>query len=288
MAKIKKSIIDREQEINFKIPGLKISYLGPEGTFSFKVSQKIFSKNSKFFSFPTIREIFEAVNNGEVNFGIVPAENTISGIISETINLLIEYPLKTIGSFNLRIHHCLLARTNDKKKIKVIKTHRQAFLQSKKWLEKNLPNVSFQESSSTVVPILESETKDIGFIASKDLAKKYNLYILAKNIEEKNNLTKFYIISKGENKELEKKLKAKKTLVLFAVYDRVGILRDILDVLAKKNLNLTSLHSIPSRLKPWDYFFFLEVEGPYYSSKIKKTLKEIEKYCPIVRLIGAS
>lgn len=278
-----------EKKINFRKRGLKIGYLGPKGTFSFEASQRIFSKRSVFFSFANIREVLEAVNNGEVDFGVMPVENTTSGIVFEAVNSLVEYPLKVTGSFNLRIHHCLLGRTKNKDEIKIIRTHSQAFLQSKKWLEKNLKNFSFEESLSTVAPILETNDKEIGFIGNETLSKEYNLYILAKNIEEnKDNITKFYLISKKENKKLEKKLKAKRTLILFAVFDRVGILRDILDVFARNNLNLTSLHSIPSHLKPWDYFFFLEVEVFYYSSLLKKVLKEIEKYCSIIRLIGCT
>jgi chorismate mutase/prephenate dehydratase len=268
---------------------LKIGFLGPKGTFSHRAALEIFSEEYKFFLFSTIGEIFEAVNSKKINFGVVPAENTLGGIVSETINKLIKYPLKVTGSFNITIHHCLLARIKDKNRLKIIKSHEQALSQCRDWLEDNLPKVKLESTSSTTAPILENKSKDIGFIASSIAAQEYNLNILAKNIEANNdNITKFYIISKGINGKIKKKLNSKRTLILFAVKDRVGILRDILDIFAKNNLNLTSLHSIPSRLRPWDYFFFTEVQIPIASQKLKKVQKNLKKYCTMIRVIGAS
>ncbi len=269
--------------------GLKIGFLGPKGTFSHQGALKIFSKKAELCALPTIREVFEAVNERDVDLGFVPAENTMGGIVSETINSLIEYPLKVSGSFDLRIHHCLLGRVRNKNQLKIIRSHQQALSQCRNWLQQNLPKVRLESSSSTTAPILETKNKSVGFIASEIAGRVYGLNILAKNIEDsKNNFTKFYLISPDINKEFQKKLKAKRTLILFAVYDRVGILRDILDVFAKNKLNLTSLHSVPSHLRPWDYFFFLEVDILYPCSKIKRVIKQIERYCPIIRVLGVS
>lgn len=275
-----------KRKINLK--KITLGVLGPSGTFSHQGALEIFL-SSKLFFYSTIREIFEAVNNQEVNFGLVPAENTLAGIVPETINCLIEFPLKVTGSFNFRIHHCLLGRARNKNKLKVIRTHQQAFSQCSNWLAKNLPRIKFETSESTTSSILATKNESIGFIAPEVTAKIYNLNILAKNIENtQENFTKFYLISPEIESQIQKKLDSCKTLLLLAVYDRVGVLRDILDVFAKKNLNLTALHSIPSRLKSWDYFFFLEVDVFYPSFKIKKALKELEKYCSIIRVIGVS
>ena len=268
---------------------LKIGFLGPKGTFSHQAAIKILSEKNLFVSLPTIKQIFERVNNQEIDFGVVPVENTIGGIVSETINSLINYPLKVNGSFNVRIEHSLLSPTKNKRNIEIIKSHPQALEQCRGWLEKNLPKIKLETVPSTIFPILERKNKNIGFICSKIAAKVYNLNILAKNIEEnRDNFTKFYLISSGIDKKLQKQLKAKKTLILLTVYNRVGILRDILDVFAKENLNLTAIHSIPSRVKPWDYLFFIEIQAPLSCLKIKKALKAIQKYCPVIKLLGTT
>lgn len=280
------------KKIIFKKTRLKVGFLGPKVTFSHQAALAIFSQKTKLIPFNEIKEIFERVYQKEIDFGLVPAENTISGIVPETINCLIEYPLKVTGSYDFPIHHCLMSWGKSKTNLKIIKTHPQAFSQCRNWLEKNLPGVSFESSFSTTSPILETlerKEKEIGFIANKIAAKEYGLNILAQNIEDsKDNITKFYLISQDINKEMAKKLKSKKTLLLLAVYDRVGILRDILNVFAENNINLSSLHSIPSRLRPWDYFFFIQADIPLDSKLLKKILPEIKKFCPIVRVIGVS
>jgi len=250
----------------------KVGYLGPKGTFSHQAALKI-SKN--FVAFESIRDIFEAVQNKKINFGLVPAENSLGGIVSETINNLINYNLKVSGSLNLKIHHCFLSKS---KNIKTIKSHVQAFSQCRNWLNKNYPKAKLESAPSTTACLINPEPST-GYIASEIASKIYNLKILYKNIEDsKNNITKFYLISK----KLRKTEKAKRTLLLLAVKDRVGVLRDILDIFVKQNLNLSSLHSIPSRKKPWDYFFFVQVD----SLEINKAAKQLNGLCQKIRILG--
>jgi len=267
----------------------KVGFLGPKGTFSHQAILKIFTQKTQCVKAETITEIFEKVNSQEIDIGIAPIENTIGGIVSETINCLINYPVKVSGSFNMEIHQCLLARTKDKVDIKIIKSHPQALSQCKNWLTNNLPHAKTETTASTTAPILNTTDKTVGFIASEIAGKVYGLNILAKNIETTtNNLTKFYLILPDIDKLLQKKLGAAKTLILLAVYDRVGVLRDILNVFVKNNINLTALHSIPSLLRQWDYFFFLEIDTPYPSTQTKIILQQLEQYCSMVRVLGIS
>ncbi len=282
-------IKELKTKISLKEKKCKVGFLGPEGTFSHQAVLSVFPQEKNISSFLTIKGIFEAVNNGEIEVGIVPAENSTNGMVTETINKLIEYPLKVSGSFNHRIHHCLLARTKNIKDIKIIKSHPQALGQCRHWIELHFPKINIESISSTTSAILENNDSKVAFIASRAAAKIYDLKILAENIEDvKENFTKFYLVSSDLNEYFVKKLKAKRTLILYAVYDRIGILKDVLDVFAKNNINLTSLHSIPSHLKPWDYYFFQEIEVPYSSPILQKTIKEVNKYCPVIRVLGAS
>ena len=266
----------------------KIGFLGPKGTFSWTAAKKIAPHNSSLKSFLTIRDIFEGVNNLEIDFGVVPIQNMIAGIVSETMHSFIDYPIYVLTSFKIPIHHHLLSREKEIKNIKIIKSHPQALSQCSIWLAKNLPKALKIPSSSTVSPISENKfSKKIGFIASKETAKIFKLNILAENIEDsKENFTKFFFIAREFNKDIFKKtnIEAKNTLLLLSVYDRPGVLRDILNIFAKRRINLAALHSIPSHFHPWDYLFFLEIE----SLDIKNTLKELDKYCLFTRIIGTS
>ncbi|MGB9598489.1 MAG: prephenate dehydratase domain-containing protein, partial [Minisyncoccales bacterium] len=275
------------KKINMK--NLSVGFLGPQGTFSHEAAIKIFSLKSRFCPFESLREIFEAVNNGKIDFGLVPFENSITGLIGETVNLLIEYPLFVSGSFILPVCQALLAWSKDKKEIEEIRTLPQAYFQSQRWIKNYLGNIKISFTNSTTDAILKTKDKKVAFIASPFCAKIYNLYILKKNIQDqKENFTKFFLISQKSNKEIIKRLKAQKALLLLAVYDRVGILRDILDIFAKRKINLTSLHSIPSHLKAWDYFFFLEAEVNPFSSLFKEVFNELERFCSLCRFLGQS
>lgn len=266
----------------------RVAFLGPEGTFSHEAEKSIFSKGVEV-PCSTITGVFDAVMNENVSFGVVPIENSKEGIIQETMDNLIKYPLEIIGSRNIPIHINLMARTKDIGKIKMIKSHAQPIAQSHDWLNKNLPGVKFNAESSSTKAILSTKNREVAFLGSSEAARQYKLHILAKNIEDKkNNITQFYVIAKKDSPQLSKILKTTRTLVLFAVYDRPGVLRDILNHFADYKLNLTKLHSRISEGEGWDYYFFVEVEGLPTDEGLREVLKDIKKHCSIVRVLGTT
>ncbi len=273
---------------NISIKKESIGFLGPEGTFSWAGAKKTFSEKTNLIPFPVIDNIFEAVNNEEVDLGLVPIQNTIGGLVSETIYALINYPIFVNGSFKIAINHCLVSKAKKLDQIKIIRSHPQALAQCKKWLDQNLPNRVLEPTTSTVAPILEDTSEQIGFIGPSLSAERFNLNILAKNIQDnKENFTRFFIISRKIEKQLIN-LKPQNTLLFLAIYDRVGVLRDILDIFAKNNINLSSLHSIPTASAPWDYLFFLELEKSYFDQDFHQITKELEKHCSFIRVIGTA
>ena len=274
-------------KINFLKSGSKVAYLGPEGTFSNQAAINIFSRDSSWIVAPTIAKVFEIIDNRDADFGVVPIENSTEGLVQETLDNLIKYPLRIVGSYNLPIHLCLLGRTNDLSKIKVIKSHAQPIAQSRNWLSKNFPNAKLEAESSSVKAILSTEDEEVAFIASSAAAKKYGLKLLVENIEDKKiNTTQFYVLAKKEVPDISKVLKADKTIVILAVYDRCGVLRDILDCFANKRLSLSKLYSRRSDADGWGYYFFLEVESLPESADLTEALKEVKRYCSIVRVLG--
>ena len=282
-------IKNRKIKLNLKgIKKAKIAFLGPEGTYSYQAAANIFPKTA-LVSCPTITEIFEAINNNEVDFGLTPAENSSEGIIEETLDNLIDYPFSVVGSYNLAIHHCLLGRTGDLNKIRIIKSHLQPLTQCRNWLAKNFPRAVLESTSSSAQAILSTNDPAVAFVASREAAKKYGLKILAKNIEDKkHNATQFYLLAKSREPKISRRLKSGRTLILIAVYDRPGVLRDILNSFANRKINLTKLHSRPSAVGRWNYYFFLEIEGLPEKENLKEALKEIKKNCAVLRVLGVS
>lgn len=270
------------------IPGkLTVACLGPEGTYSHLALQEIFPQSGKAVLTSSIREVFAAVASGEAELGVVPAENIIGGIVQETIDCLMDYPLMIIGSHKMKIRNCLLARTEDLSVIRKIKSHPQPLGQCHEWINKNFPQAILETDSSTARAILSTQDECVAFIGNEQAAHEYGLQILARDIENNaNNITEFYIIGRGLQKKLSKKLKVRHTAIIATVYNRPGMLRDLLDLFAKRNLNLVKLHSRASSVKAWDYYFFLEVDCLPEDAGFTKAITEVEKICSIARVLG--
>jgi chorismate mutase / prephenate dehydratase len=266
-----------------------VACLGPEGTFSHAAATKIFPSEKKFIFEATIRQIFKAVHNEEARYGVVPIENSSNGLVLETLDAILNFPLLVVGSYRLPIHNNLLGRTADLAVIKTIRSHIQPLGQCREWISANFPHAKIEPQDSTTRAILATDDPTIAFIGSEEAAAQYGLKVLAKNIEDnKNNVTEFYVIAKNAEPKLTAELGADKSLLIITVYDRPGVLRDILDVLYRHDFNLTKLHSRTSMVEGWDYYFFLEIDARPETDNFQSALNEIRKYCSIVRLFGTA
>lgn len=281
-----KKDIKEDSNVKFTKNNLKFAYLGPEGTFSNQATIKIIGDgNHKLLPQESIRDIFEAVTNQTSDFGVVPAENSTEGTIRETLDFLVDYDLKTLLSLDLTVHQNLLFRENNLSKINRVISHPQALAQCKSWLLKNLPNAKIERSSSTLSAVSsESHKKGLAFIGPELAAKVYNLNIVKRNIEDNpNNVTKFYLISKFLDPKLSHTQKA---LLFLTVFNRVGILKDILTVFANLDINLNKIESRPNREKTWDYHFFIGVDVAFDDPKLIQALNLLRQYCPTIKILG--
>lgn len=261
-----------------------ISYLGPQGTHSHEAVLQLFPKAShKKIPCKTLYKIFESVEEGVALIGVVPAENSTEGSVQGTLDYLVEFQLFVNGSFDLPIQHHLLSVDKKLDSIRVVVSHPQALAQCKRWLATNLPHAKQVPSPSTAEGIRKK--KGYAYIASATAAKKYTTPILVKNIGDySSNTTRFYFIAK---KQISiHGVSIGRTLLFLTVYNRVGILRDILNVFADNGINLTKLESRPSYDKAWDYHFFVEVEREYNNPSLEKALSQLKSYCPVIRMLG--
>ncbi len=264
---------------------VKIAYLGPEGTYSHQAVVKVFGKSSKQqISCNTIFTVFNSVLQRDTEFGIVPAENSLEGTVKGTLDYLVDFSLVVVGSFAIPIHHQLASREKSLKEVTTVVSHPQALAQCEKWLRTNLPDAKVTPSTSTTAEVQKPQKKH-AYICSETAASLYHLPIIARNIEDDPyNMTRFYVLAKKQTEI--KGLNNKKTLIFLTVYNRVGILRDILNIFASHGINLTKLESRPSQEKIWDYHFFVEADETYNSKRLLEALKELETYCPVIRILG--
>lgn len=265
----------------------RISFLGPAGTFTHVASIRIFGNSSNFIPRPDIGEIFEDVEKGRSDFGVVPVENSLQGTVTYVLDLFLEYELKIIGELYLSIEHNLYSLEDDISKIKKIYSHQQALAQCRGWIKKYLPGVSVIESYSTAEAAkIVSEERGAAAICTDWAGTMYGLKLLEKGIQDVAvNVTRFFIISKYGNSHTEET--KYKTSLSIIVKDEPGSLFSTLSPFAKYKVNMTKIESRPLKGKGWEYVFFIDIEGHYSDKNILKTLEEVKKHTAKIDILGS-
>ncbi len=264
---------------------LKVVYLGPKATFTHQAALEYFGISAQYIPSATIRDVFIEVENGRADYGIVPVENTIEGIVNYTLDMFLESDLLICGEIVIPINLHLLSTEESIDKIKKVYSHRHAIGQSRSWLEKNLSNVQIVEVESTAKACeIALEESGVGAIASEVASYTYHLNILAKNIQDSgSNYTRFLIISRRDVGPTGND----KTSLLFAVRDEVGALYKALESFYRYGVNLTKIESRPSGKKVWDYVFFVDLEGHKEEEHVKKALEELKKRTQMIKILGS-
>lgn len=261
-----------------------VAYLGPEATYSHLAALTEFGNSVAYQPYASVEDIFFAVDRDWVDYGVVPIENSTGGVIHTTLDLFLDYELLICSEIYLHIHHNLISR-NPLERIKTIYSKAEPFQQCSVWLKENLPGVQLIEVSSTVKGVEMAKDRDYAAaIGSEIAARKYNVPIIAANIEDmKDNMTRFLVIGKQEAAPTGKD----KTSIMFSIKDRPGALFDLLFPFKKRNINLSTIESRPSRKKAWDYFFFVDLEGHVRDPHVHEALEELKGLATYLRVMGS-
>lgn len=270
--------------LNLEKP-LTIAYLGPEFTFTHLASLKKFGSSVNYAGCETITDIFAEVEKGRADYGVVPIENSIEGAVTHTFDMFMDSGLKIYSEIFLEISHSLLSKESSKEKIRKIYSKREVFGQCRIWLETNMPKVELIEVSSTAKAAeIASKEKGSACIASGLVSKKYNLKVLYRSIEDSiHNVTRFLVIGKSEARPTKKD----KTSIMFSIKDKVGALHDILMPFKKYRINLTKIESRPSKVRAWEYYFFVDLEGHYRDPKVSKAFQELKRGATYIKILGS-
>jgi chorismate mutase/prephenate dehydratase len=263
---------------------IKIAYLGPASTFTHQAAISRFGTSVEYEPCETIKDIFEQVEKKVADYGVVPAENSTEGSVNPTLDELMSTPLKICAEIYLPIAHHLLSK-GSLKQIKKILSNPMVFGQCRVWIRKELPAAELCSVSSTArAAELAAKDKHSAAIAGELAAKIFKLKMLAKNIQDnKGNTTRFLVIGKkggapsGDDK----------TSLLFSVKHHAGSLYETLGALKRANLNMTKIESRPNPLKRWEYFFFVDIEGHMADKKVCKALKNLNKHCTMLTILGS-
>ncbi|MEW6087301.1 MAG: prephenate dehydratase [bacterium] len=263
---------------------IKVAYMGPEATFSHLAALKKFGQSVNYVPVKTIKDVFEEVERKRVDYGVVPIENSIEGVINYTLDMFVESNLKIYGEILLEVSLNLLSNF-PMKSIKKIFSHPQPYAQSRNWLENNLPGVPLIETVSTTQAALMAQKNNWSAAIASELAgQMYGLKTIAGNIEDyPHNFTRFLVIKDS----CCEKTGHDKTSIVFSVKDKVGALHSILAPFARYKINLTKIESRPSRKKAWDYIFFVDFQGHKDEEKASLCLSKVHDQCNFLKILGS-
>ena len=287
MLAIWKEIISASKAIQGIIS--KVGYLGPMGTFTHQAALEYFAKaGTQFFPCSSTSDIFDSIEKGDLNFGVVPFENSLQGTVRETLDLLIERDLFIYGELEVRVIQNLICLNDaELSDIKNVISHPQAFAQTKAWLKANLPNVTILDISSTAEAVRRvRKLNDTSYaaIGPEFAAESYGLKVLNSKIEdESSNFTRFLVISKIENPVKGEKMK---TSIVFVTKHVPGALYWVLKIFSDAEINLSKVESRPRRKGRWEYIFFMEFDADKNDSKAKLALEQMKSNVIWHKILG--
>ncbi|MBF0571069.1 MAG: prephenate dehydratase [Candidatus Omnitrophica bacterium] len=263
---------------------LRIAYMGPEATFSHLASLKRFGSSVDHVACDNVAEVFRKVEGADCDYGVVPIENSIEGVVTHTMDLLAESDLKICSQVLLDVTHHLMSK-GALSQVKEIHSHPQIFGQCRLWLMKNMPKAHLIPAvSSTKAAQIVAGRKNAACIASQIAASLYGLNILKKNIQDSaHNITRFLVISTMDVPPTG----SDRTSLVFSIKDKVGALHAMLTPFMKHKINLTKIESRPSKKKAWDYYFFVDCEGHQNDPCVARALAQLEGMCKFLKILGS-
>ncbi len=271
---------------------IRIAIQGVEGSYSHIASKKFFIHNESRLAFlakSTFKEVVSAVEDGQVDYGILPIENTTSGSINEVYDVLSHAQISIVGEVKVKIEHCLIALEDiPLNKIEKIYSHPQAIMQCSNFLQ-SLPDVKIEyyEDTALAVHKIKSEGNNTyAAIASEEAAKINNMAILRKNIaNQTENYTRFLVISRNAQ-TVDLRIPCK-TSIIMATEQKPGALVDALNVFKNHNLNMTKIQSRPIIGNPWEELFYIDFEGNIDDVNVKNAIDELRKHTRFLKILGS-
>ena len=265
---------------------LRVAYFGPEGTFTHMAARHLFGLQARYRDCATIEAVFEAVESGDVTYGVAPYENSTEGAVNVTCDQLIEGRLSVRQEYVLSIAHCLLSRAASLSSIEAVYSHPQALAQCRSWLAKHLPRAQVIQTLSTAAAAREAHTNErAAAIAAAIASEVHDVPIVRANIQDRaENATRFVVIAKED----APRTGTDATTIAFGLaVDQKGALRRVLTAFEEAGVNLTRIESRPSRSKAWEYVFLVDAEGHRTDSSLARALAALQSRADFVRVVGS-
>ena len=266
----------------------RVAYLGPAGTFSEQAAVQFFGSSIDHVPCVSLDEVFQAATAGTADFGVVPVENNSEGVVTRSLDLLLQSPLHIIGETSLLVRHHLLRRAASLEGVEAVLAHPQALAQCQNWLNKHLPDAERRAVASNAEGArLAGEHPTWAAIASERAGSTFGLHIAAHAIQDDAfNRTRFAVICLPQVLQAPQACGRDCVSLVVSVPNRPGAVHDILVPLKQHGVSMTRFESRPARSGQWEYYFFIDVEGHPSQPHVAAALADLRSLCAFYKVLG--
>lgn len=267
---------------------LRLSYLGPPGTFSEEASL-LYEPSAELLPFPTITAAANAVRAGNADEAVAPIENSLQGSVTETLDILIHGDgLLIRHELNISVVHNLMAKQGMRiSEVERVYSHPQALGQCRGYLERHLPGAELAAAISTAGAVDQALGAEVpsAAIAPKRAAELYGAALLAEGIQDDdNNVTRFVVLAPEDSPITGDD----KTSICFSFdEDAPGLLHRVMELFAQANINLTKIESRPTRVALGRYYFLVDLEGHRAESHVADVLRSVKDSVSQLKAFGS-
>jgi chorismate mutase/prephenate dehydratase len=265
---------------------LGIACLGPLGTFSHQAALEQFGAASQIMPVDAVAAVFDEVEHGRADYGVVPVENSTEGMVAATLDRFVSSPLTIKAEVLLRVEQHLLSRSGRGDRIRQIVSHPQSLGQCRQWLTQHFPNVP-QVGAASNAHAAELARRDgrVAAIAGRVAAEHYGLKTIAAHIQDQaQNCTRFLVISRDG---IGSPSGDDKTSLLFSVPHVAGALHRVLKPFADNRVSICTIESRPMKDRVWEYLFFLDLVGHMRERPVARALAALEQRCSLLKVLGS-
>ena len=272
---------------SFHLEGnMRVGYLGPEGTWSHQAALSRFGDSVELIPYSSFAHIFAAVERNEVNYGVIPLENSTHGNVVQAMDFFAHTHLRICAQVHQSVQNCLMANIQASE-IRTIYSHPQVLGQCSNWLQQNYPHADqIPTASSTAAArmAVDNAAEGAAALGSPLAARLHGLNILAEQVQDiATNTTRFVVIGAQNTRPSGQD----RTTICFTVPHKPGGLVDVLEHFRTHGINIFCLDSRPTRDTAWEYLFYIDVDGHETEEPLCSCLAELKAECPVFKVLGS-
>lgn len=264
----------------------RVAYQGEPGCYSEEATAGYFGKDVNSVGKPWFNDVFAALESGEVDYAVLPVENSSTGSIRQVYDLMAQYHYYIVGEWQVPVEHCLMALPGvELADIKTVYSHEQGLMQSEKYLDahRDWKRVPTLDTAGSAKLVAEKGDRTAAAICSKRAAELYGLHILAERVNHNTmNHTRFAVVSPVPELRPDRN----KISAVFRLPHQSGSLHEILTIFAVQGLNLLKIESRPIPGRGFEYLFFLDFTGDLTAPGMDGVLHELSQLATEVRILG--